>query len=350
MNVASTFPFVLPYGSVHPALKGPFLGCHTGAAVLGRVALGHEATLGAYAVLRADGHVIEVGDSFYIGARGTLHIAHARYGTFVGNRVTVGRNAIVHGCTVGDDCVIGGDAIVLDGATIAPGSIVAPGSVVFPRTSMPAGWWCAGFPAKPVRELSGLELQELHLQIRKRSSRSGPMIAKLEPGSSTQDSHDRYVAATASCDGLVQMAEGSSIWFGCVVKGGGSGVRILSGANVQDNATLISSGEGLCIGEHSTIGHNAFLSDCTVGDRVLIGMGSQLAAGTHVEHDVLVAAGAQTTRGQRLDSGWIWGGRPARPISRMTSSTRELIQEAATVYREYAREFARSQSGVHRFR
>lgn len=140
-------PLLLPYGGVNPTLKGPLLGCGTGGAVLGRVTLGRRAVLGVHAVVRADGHVVEIGDEFHLGRRATIHIAHGRYGTFIGHHVTVGANAVVHACEVGDECVIEDDAVVLDGSTVGPGSIVAAGSVVFPRTALPPGNWCEGPPA-----------------------------------------------------------------------------------------------------------------------------------------------------------------------------------------------------------
>lgn len=73
-------------------------------------------------------------------------------------------------------------------------------------------------------------------------------------------------------------------------------------------------------------------------------MGSSLAAGTRVGDDVLVAAGSRTTAGQRLESGWLCGSRPARPISRLSEPMRETILSAADVYVEYAKEFAANQS------
>lgn len=73
-------------------------------------------------------------------------------------------------------------------------------------------------------------------------------------------------------------------------------------------------------------------------------MSSSLAAGTHVDDDVLVAAGSRTTAGQRLESEWLCGGRPARPISRLSEPMRETILSAAAVHVEYAKEFAANQS------
>jgi len=137
MKFPQDAPFVLAYEGVHPTLKGPVRRSEPGSAVLGRVTLGGQAVLERHAVLRGDGHVIDIGSEFHLGVHSTVHIAHAVYGTTIGERVTVGANSTVHACTVGDDCVVQDCVSVLDGAVIGNGSVVAAGSVVFPRSVLP---------------------------------------------------------------------------------------------------------------------------------------------------------------------------------------------------------------------
>jgi carbonic anhydrase/acetyltransferase-like protein (isoleucine patch superfamily) len=147
-------------------LQGPLAHAEPGSAMLGRVTLGPGAALQAFATLRGDGHVIHAGAELFMGRHATVHIAHAVYGTSIGARVSVGRNAVVHACTVGDDCVVQDDVAILDGASVGAGSVVAAGSVVFSRAVLPPGHWCAGAPAVPVRPIGLDELRAEHAAVR----------------------------------------------------------------------------------------------------------------------------------------------------------------------------------------
>jgi len=144
----------------------------------------------------------------------------------------------------------------------------------------------------------------------------------------------------------MRMGEGSSLWFGCVVEAAVLGVDVAAGSNIQDNSVLRSCARPVTIGEGCTIGHNVLLHDCVVGARVLVGMGSTLAPGTVVGDEVLIAAGSSTTPGQALEGGWLWAGRPARPLARLDERKRLLIHKSAAIYREYAREFAANQAAA----
>ena len=84
------------------------------------------------------------------------------------------------------------------------------------------------------------------------------------------------------------------------------------------------------------------MTDCTVGDRSLIGMGAHVAPGSVVGNDVLLAAGAHTDDGQVLDDGWVYGGSPARPIGRLDDKKRLIISSTWPTYCEYARRFQSS--------
>ena len=94
----------LPFGGVKPRFAGSPAFCGPGSSVLGRAELGAGAWLGGRACVRADGHFVRVGERFWMGDRSTVHIAHDLYPTIIGDGVTVGRNACVHACTVGDGC------------------------------------------------------------------------------------------------------------------------------------------------------------------------------------------------------------------------------------------------------
>ena len=117
-QIASSTPLLLPFDEIQPrfGVSPEFPG--GGASVLGKVEFGARAIIAAGAVVRGDGHFVRVGDDFCIGAHATVHIAHNLYPTIIGHRVTMGRNAVVHACTVGDDCVIEDNAVILDGSAV----------------------------------------------------------------------------------------------------------------------------------------------------------------------------------------------------------------------------------------
>lgn len=352
MSTPDQAPLILAYEAAQPTLLGPLAHAEPGSAILGRVTLGSGAVLRAFATLRGDGQAIHAGAGLFLGRHATVHIADAVQGTSMGARVSVGGNAVVHACTVGDDAVLQDDVVVLDAASVGAGSVVAAGSVVFARTQLPPGHWCAGSPAVPVRPLGQGELRAAHAALR--SAITTPADASAECTPAQVQSHPgAYVAATARCSVPVHLAAGASLWFGCIVQpqgvgAGGPGLHLAEGCNLQDNSVIITGAQGLQIGAESTVGHNVRLHDGRIGAQVLIGMGSVLAPGTVVQDRVLLAAGSTTTPGQVLDSGWLWGGRTARALSRLDERKLDLICRPAIIYRQYACAFARSQDGAGR--
>lgn len=332
---------VLPYDGSSPAIGEPAAFFDRGSAVLGRARIGRGAALGAFAVVRADGHVVNAGDDFFLGAHATVHIAHDLYGSTVGDRVTVGRNSIVHACTIGDDCVLEDDVAVLDGAALGRGSVLAAGSVVFPRTALPPGHWCEGSPAKALRPLDADELRTLRARVRSEARACNTALAQEFE---VDGADGVYLAATAVGRARLALGAASSIWFGCVLQAPVHEIRVGAGSNVQDNSVLRTRERPIEIGIDTTVGHNVRLEDCVIGSRTLVGMGSRLAPGTVVQDDVFVAAGTFTVEGQVLESGSLWGGRPARPIAPLGDSLRKVIAQAAAMYRVYAERFAQGQA------
>src|SRR5262245_61410011 len=159
-GMSAPAPYVLPYAGVSPSFAAPPLYAGAATAVLGRVTVGHGAWLGALSVIRADGHFVRVGDDFHLGPRSTLHIFHEVFPCIVGDRVSVGRNACVHACTVGSDVVVGDGVVILDGAVVEDNVVLEAGATVFPNKRVPGGFLYAGSPAKPMRALAGGEVAE----------------------------------------------------------------------------------------------------------------------------------------------------------------------------------------------
>ena len=121
------------------------------AVVVGRVRIGERSSVWYGSVLRGDDEEISVGEDSNIQDLSMVH-ADPGFPAEIGDRVTVGHRAIVHGATVEDDVLVGMGAILLNGCRIGSGSVVAAGAVVTPGTEVPEGSLVAGLPAKVIRE------------------------------------------------------------------------------------------------------------------------------------------------------------------------------------------------------
>ncbi len=146
-----TFPRVHPTVMIAP-----------GAVVVGDVEIGQGSSVWFNAVVRGDVNWVRIGSETNIQDLAMLHVTHETHPLTVGNRVTVGHQACLHGCTIGDLCLIGIGAIVLDGAIVESNSLVAAGAVVTPGKIVESGTLVAGVPAKFVRRLDSAELENLN--------------------------------------------------------------------------------------------------------------------------------------------------------------------------------------------
>jgi carbonic anhydrase/acetyltransferase-like protein (isoleucine patch superfamily) len=132
------------------------------ATIIGDVHLGDEASVWFGVVLRGDYFPIRVGARTNIQDNSVVHITAGTASTTIGDDVTIGHAAIIHGCTIGDRCLIGMGSIVLDNAVVGEGSFVAAGSLVTPGTVIPPGSFALGRPAKvarPVRDQDRLTIE-----------------------------------------------------------------------------------------------------------------------------------------------------------------------------------------------
>jgi carbonic anhydrase/acetyltransferase-like protein (isoleucine patch superfamily) len=124
-----------------------------GAVLVGDIAVGERASVWYGAVLRAESASIRLGDGSNLQDGVIVHV-DAGFDATIGAGVSVGHNAVLHGCTLEDDVLVGMNATVLNGAVIGTGSLVAAGAVVLEGTVVPAGSLVAGVPAKVRRELT----------------------------------------------------------------------------------------------------------------------------------------------------------------------------------------------------
>lgn len=142
-----------------PAVHESAFVAHT-AVLIGQASLGADSSAFYGVVMRGDTNSITVGIGSNLQDNVVLH-ADPGFPTTVGNGVSVGHGAIVHGCTVEDDCLIGMSATIMNGAVIGAGSLVAGGAVVLEGAIIPPGSLVAGVPAKVRRELSAEELEHV---------------------------------------------------------------------------------------------------------------------------------------------------------------------------------------------
>lgn len=123
------------------------------ATIIGDVTLGKSCSVWFNAVVRGDVHFIRIGDKVNIQDGAIIHCTYQKHPTVIGNNVSVGHNAIVHGCTVHDNVLIGMGAIVMDNCTIHSNSIIAAGAVLTQNTVVESGSIYAGVPAKKVKDI-----------------------------------------------------------------------------------------------------------------------------------------------------------------------------------------------------
>lgn len=123
------------------------------ATVIGDVATGNDCSIWFQAVVRGDVNSIQLGDQVNVQDGAVIHCTYEKAATQIGNRVSIGHRAIVHGCTIHDDVLIGMGAIVMDGAVVHSKSLIAAGAVVLEGTIVESGSVYAGIPAKKVKSI-----------------------------------------------------------------------------------------------------------------------------------------------------------------------------------------------------
>ena len=147
----------IPFNDIFPHIHDSvFLG--EGSRIIGAVTIKEKASIWCNTVVRGDVNKIEVGEYSNIQDNCTLHVADA-HACIVGNYVTVGHNAILHGCTVKDNCLIGMGAIVLNGAIIGENSIIGAATLVSENKIIPPNSLVVGTPGRVIRTLSAEEVE-----------------------------------------------------------------------------------------------------------------------------------------------------------------------------------------------
>jgi carbonic anhydrase/acetyltransferase-like protein (isoleucine patch superfamily) len=149
-----------PYGGQSPRIH-PSAFVAAGARIIGDVEIGEESSVWFNAVIRGDVHSIRIGRETNVQDNAVLHVTEVTHPLVIGDRVTIGHMAMLHGCTVEDLSLIGIGAIVLDGAVIGTQSFIAARALVTPGVVIPPRSMVMGSPAKVVRPLRPDELEGL---------------------------------------------------------------------------------------------------------------------------------------------------------------------------------------------
>jgi carbonic anhydrase/acetyltransferase-like protein (isoleucine patch superfamily) len=149
-----------------------------------------------------------------------------------------------------------------------------------------------------------------------------------------------YVAPNATVLGNIVLAERASVWFAATLRGDNEQISIGESSNVQDGAVLHTDpGFPLSVAANVSIGHQAMLHGCTVGEGSLIGIQSVLLNGAVIGRGCLVGAGAVVTERKVFADGWLILGAPAKAVRELTAEERENLKSMAANYAERAKRY-----------
>ena len=152
-----------------------------------------------------------------------------------------------------------------------------------------------------------------------------------------------WVAPSADLIGDVRLGEEVGIWFGAVIRADNTPIVLGARTNIQEGAMLHSDpGVPLTIGADCTVGHHAILHGCSIGDRVLVGMGAIVLNNAVIGEDCLIGAGALVTEGKIFPPGSLIIGSPAKAVKELAPEMIEGIKRSAAGYAERQLRFARN--------
>ena len=167
------------------------------------------------------------------------------------------------------------------------------------------------------------------------------MIYELGERHPVLEGSGHYIAENASVIGSVRLANESSVWFNCVLRGDNDWIEIGERSNVQDGAVLHTDpGLKLTVGRNVTIGHKVMLHGCTIGDESLIGIGSTILNGATVGSHCVVGAHTLITENKSFPDGTLILGAPARVVRELSDEERAMISTSADVYVANAKRFS----------
>ena len=146
-------PLILPVKGVYPAM-GKYCFLAENSTIVGDVTMGNHCSVWFNAVIRGDVNYITIGDNTNIQDGAVIHCTYLKAATIIGSNVSIGHNALVHGCTLQDHVLIGMGAIVMDHAVIEEFCIIAAGAIVLENTICESGFLYAGIPSRKIKPLT----------------------------------------------------------------------------------------------------------------------------------------------------------------------------------------------------
>jgi carbonic anhydrase/acetyltransferase-like protein (isoleucine patch superfamily) len=179
MMAGTAAGLVLPFRDIFPRIAASAL-VAPGAAVIGDVDIGPETGVWFNCVIRGDVNSIHIGAGTNVQDGTVVHVTPATHATHIGDNVTIGHRAVIHGCTLEDASFVGMAATVMDGAVVESGAMVAAGALVTPGRRVPSGELWAGMPAKYVRDVSEEERTYNEKAVRRYASLARLYIDSLE--------------------------------------------------------------------------------------------------------------------------------------------------------------------------
>lgn len=169
-----------------------------------------------------------------------------------------------------------------------------------------------------------------------------PLYALGEDQPQLPADDDCWVAPGAHVIGKVRLGAGVGIWFGAVLRGDNELIDIGPGTNVQEGVTVHTDmGYPATLGANCTIGHNAILHGCTIGDNSLVGMGATILNGARIGRNCIVGANALVTEGKDFPDNSLIVGAPARVTRTLDDEAAGKLTKSAEHYVDNARRFAR---------
>jgi carbonic anhydrase/acetyltransferase-like protein (isoleucine patch superfamily) len=181
--------------------------------------------------------------------------------------------------------------------------------------------------------------------------RDQEMLMPIEPYQThhPQIASDTFVHHTACLIGQVTVANDSSIWPYCVLRGDVEAIYIGAHTNIQDGTIIhtthagpyTDSGRSTHVGDQVTVGHRCILHACTIEDRAFIGMNSTILDGAIIRSGAMIGANSLITSGQDIDGGYLWLGQPARKVRPLTQAEQDYIAYSAAHYCRVAQSYHR---------
>ena len=166
---------------------------------------------------------------------------------------------------------------------------------------------------------------------------------KYRLGDSLVETHpESWTAPTATLIGKVRLEEGASVWFNAVLRGDNELILIGKHSNVQDGAVMHTDmGYPLTIGTGVTIGHNAMLHGCTVGDYSLIGINAVILNGAKIGKNCIIGANSLIGEGKEIPDGSLVMGSPGKVVRDLTDEQKKLLEASAAHYVKNGQRYAR---------